>query len=475
MQRNRWIILSAALLSAAGCGRQQGAESTQLDFSTSIEVGRVVTVGRAPITETVELTGTLVPFRAATIVAEVDGVIQHIPRVEKPLEYELDGRRHSAQLHLDIGHRVRAGDVLAEIDPADFQLALNVANAQLALARNELADLKAWRRSEEVDQLQAQLAEAQAMYQRTRRDLQRYTELLQQNATPRGEYDRVETAYHAAKAVLENAQAAANIATAGPTPEQLAVAQSGVDLAEAEVRLREEKLSKCTIRAPYDAIIADRFIGEGDRVTAMPRVEIMQIMDPSILFAQIEVPERLAGRIGMNDPAVVVPNQDGDRVPGVVALINEKIDPASRAFRVRVGLDNSRGLFKPGAFCHVQLMIGSAPDALAVPAAAITFSEGNPSVWVLEQGRARRQPVTLGLKGDAAYQVDGVDEGATVIADNLALLSDGAQVEVRASDGAGRAATTGGAAAAALRRASEPVATADAAASKSPRAEGKRP
>ncbi len=414
--------LAALALVAPGCSRRGLSEADALQEPPPLEVD-VTAVGRQPITESLQLNGSLIPFRFANLTAEVDGVIQNIPDGDT-VHYRAEGRSAEQGVTLDIGHRVKKGDVLVELDPTDHQLALTAAKAKLALAENERDKLKIWRRPEERRQLELQLKEAEAQCKKCGDDLDRVTALREKNTVSQEEYDRVSLAADVAKVLRDRAKAAVDMAENGPMKEELAMADAQVALAKAEVKMREQNVAKCTIRAPYDAIVAERYVGVGDRVTALPRVEIMQIVDADILFAQVSVPERYQGRIQVGDTARVrvpgVTDRPREGVPAakdfldaVVGLVNGKIDPETRTFRVRVGVDNRSGLLKSGTFAQVEFNVKSAPEALVVPASAVTYAEGKPAVFVLQGDRVRRCPVVLGITSR---------EGADATADRLEVL-----------------------------------------------------
>ncbi len=429
-RRLRYFLALALLLPATGCGRTAATESsTEPPAPILVDVAPVE---RASIRTELDMVGTLIPLRATTVVSDVDGRIASFPSSERRIEYEEAGQMKSEALGLDLGHPVRKGDVLVQIDTVDFELALRTAKAEYELAQRNLEHLRAWKREEEVRQLEARLEEAQAAADRAQADLARAEQLLGTRTVSQSQFDETVAAAHMAAAAVRQAEAAVEMARAGPTPEELAVAEAQVAAAAARVAIQQEKLDKTTVRAPYDAVIADRYVDVGDRVTAMPRVEIMQIIDPQVLFAQVAVPERYQEVVKLGDVATVTAEGVVAAFPARVDLINAKIDPETRTFRVRVTIDNREGVLRAGGFVRVALPVGSAADVPVVPAEAVVFTEGRPAVFVYEDGRVRRVSVEVGLSDGEFYEItSGVEPGRRVAVSRTSLLTDGMAVTAR--------------------------------------------
>jgi len=440
------LFLTTALLAtvSVGCSRPQRDDGPKLDALPVLEITNVATVRRAEITESLELVGTLYPWRYATIVSEVDGVIASLPTHGEEIKAEVGERKFSMPVLIDMGHEVKEGSILAEIDKRPFQLELDAANARLDVAAKELADLLAWKRKEEVAQLQAGADEAGALEKRAKLDLDRCEELCEKDAVSESQHDATLAAYQTAQAAKKRADAALQLAKAGPTPEQIAVGKAQLALAESQVALRKDDLAKCTIYCRYDAVVVDRYVGVGDRVTAMPRVEIMQIIDPSILLAQVSVPEKYQRLVKVNDLATVQAPGISRPVPGLVALVNQKIDPETRTFRARVGVENSKldpesptsqRTFKSGSYVRVTLSLASESDALVVPAEAMTFEAGQPAVFVFCGDHVEKRSVTVGMASGAEYEIrEGLSEGDQIVVGGTALLADGLPVRLKGPD-----------------------------------------
>lgn len=372
----------------------------------------------------------MLPIRSTIIVAEIDGVIQSFSDSSQSVQYDEDGEQKSVNLVLGMGSWVNEGDVLIELEPEDYQLKLEQAEAQRNLVQRQLADLLAWRRSEEVAKLQARVVEAEATQELAEAELGRVERLLESNAISAGQFDTVSAAARRSRAALDQENAELTLAKAGPTQEQIAVAQALLDAAEVEVRQRQHELGKTTIRAPYSGVIIERYLDIGDRVTAFPRVEMMRLVDPRILFAEIDVAERYMSDVRMEDEAEVQSPGSLEVVRGSVKQINSFVDPETRTFRVRVAIDNGQGRQRPGGFVRVKLPIRSGSDALVVPRSAVTFSDGEPAVFVYRRDECvEYRRVELGIvTKDVCEVTGGLSDGEVVSVTNPALLTDGLRV-----------------------------------------------
>lgn len=410
-----------------GCQQQEdAAEKSDVPRLLKVEV---VDIQPQRIDTTLRLVGTLIPIRATTIATEVDGTIKSFPLSDRKIVYEENGKTCSITLGLDLGQKVRKGEIICQIDPADSQLALDVAQASLQLVRGDLANLLAWKRPEEVAQLDAQLDEARATHARAAADLERSKKLLKRQTTSQSIHDEMVMVERTAAAGVRRAEAALALAKAGPTVEQINVGKAHIEAAQAEVARATETLRKTSIRAPYDAVVSDRYVDVGSRVTSMPMVDIMQLIDPRVLLAQVAMPEQYQGMVKLDSVAMVSAAGVSRAVPAVVDLINSMIDPETRTFRVRVTIDNRKDIFKAGGFVNVDIPIVSASGVLAVPQAAITLSNGTPTVFVYKDGCVHRRVVRPGMRNRSYVEiVSGLSPGEQVVTGKTSLLADGLRV-----------------------------------------------
>lgn len=410
---------------SSGAGDKSNQSSMGEGLHVEVQLARVV---REDLASSIELVGNFLPYKRTILVAEVDAIIADIPDRRVEFQGEI------FELPLDIGAEVEKGELLVQLDDSEFQIRKEVALADLAKAQRDLEMLIEWTRPEDVRRLKATVAEAEARRQNILADLRRGEGLVRSNAISESEVDRLKSEATASNAVLDRAQAALDTALAGPTKAELAVAEAVVSQEEAKVKQAQWKIDRTSLRAPYDAMITDRYVDEGDRVTALPRVEIMELMNVSILSAEIGVPQRYMQAIHVGDLAIIMTSDDSKSVQGVVARINHKIDPATRTFRVRVGVRNPDHRFHVGQFVRVKLDVKTAAKTLVIPRQALVFSGGQPQVFVLRDGKANRRDVQLGIEAaDSVEVISGLTENEQVVVDDPSVLTDAMPVRVRRS------------------------------------------
>ncbi len=434
------ILTIVSCLAIPGCGRSR-ADQSQLpgELTTVADPGpvevRVLEVQNRRIEAPFEAIGNLVPLKRSVVYTQVDGTVRSVARSPRPLRVVVDGRPIDYPLSVDIGVPVRKGDVVIQLERRPYELAVQEAEKRLARARRELEQLLAWQRPEEVRQLKAAVRAAEAELKLEQSTLERYRRLREQGAVSEEEFQRQQTRVRLAAARLDQLSAQLAIAEAGPTAEQIAVARAAVEQAEAALELAQYRLERTTVRAPYDGVITEFFVAEGEHVLAAPRTKLFEIVMDQILVAQVNVPERYLGLISPGDRVTLRVVNRNEPFEGTVAFVNGKVDHLTRTFRVRIGVDNRKREFKPGQYVRVRFQLRAPEPAPVVPVTAIRYEEGDPVVYVVQAGVAQRRRLQLGLRSDTQAQVvGGLRAGELVVVDPVELVADGMPVRVVARD-----------------------------------------
>ena len=426
-----WIVV-IGFAGASGCGASPGDRPNQAEFAASRVQVSVTEVRAGDISQSIELVGNFLPRKRTVIVTEVDGLIKSIAHAKQKFEVEVDGQRYVEHLSLDLGERVTKGSTLLQIDPVEYELSLASAKAALVEADMALTALRAWRRPEEIQRLRAVHKEAEARLSLAESELKRTTSLRAKKLVTGSAYEQRESERDVAKARLDAAAADLLVATNGPTQPEIDLAESRVALAQAEVDIRQDELSRTTIKAPYDGVITDRYVSVGERVTALPRVEIMEMMDLSFVVVQVGIPERLIHQVSLKDRVAVKAEGTVGSVPGIVVLLNEKIDRDSRTYRDRIAVNNRERRFKAGQFVRVSFVFRSSSSHVLVPRQAVTYAGGQPQVFVLTGEKVSLRNVRLGLSDGKQVEIlEGLVPNETVVVDDPAILSDAMPVQLR--------------------------------------------
>jgi membrane fusion protein, multidrug efflux system len=300
------------------------------------------------------------------------------PRVESRLGFRVAGKIVRRQAEL--GQRVKAGQVLAQLDPQDYKLAADAARAQVAAASTNL-DLAA-------------------------ADFKRYSVLKDQNFISGAELERRETALKAAQAQLD--QAKAQLASQGN--------QAGY----------------ATLVADVSGVVTAIEAEPGQVVTAgMPVVRIAQDGPRDVVFS---VPEDKVAGVKPGSAVTVRVWAANASLPGKVREIAASADPVTRTFQVKVSLPESASP-SIGATVYVTpqtLGLAGAP-VIKLPTSALRKEGAGTAVWVLDRQTMtlKSQPVQIATAdGNEAVIASGLQPGMTVVSAGVHVLSPGQKVAI---------------------------------------------
>lgn len=352
------LLLVATL---AACSKAPPAEEP-------VRAVKVITIGTSPFGSEPEFS------------AEVKA------RVESRLGFRVAGKIIKRQV--DLGQQVKAGQVLAQLDPQDYRLAADAARAQsaAALTNRDLA-----------------LA-----------DLKRYRELKAQNFISGAELERRETTWKAAQAQLEQAQA--------------------------QLSSQGNQASYTTLVADVSGVVTAVEAEPGQVVTAGATVlRIAQDGARDVVFA---VPEDRAGLIKVASAVKVRSWADDREMEGTVREVAASADPVTRTFTIKVAIDAATApalgatvSARPKALAHGGVSV------IKLPLAALRQDGLNSAVWVLDKATmtVRSQPVQLATAdGNDAVVAGGLTPGMQVVVAGVHVLSPNQKVTLYTPKGAGQ-------------------------------------
>jgi RND family efflux transporter MFP subunit len=388
--RRRWggrlfavggLLLLAGGLSLGAWGnysQQQEVMAIAMQERDFVPSLRVATVEASPATISVTLPGTTAAFAAANIYARATGYI--------------------AKRNVDIGDRVKAGDLLA-------QLAVPELDDQIS--QNEAT----------LDQLRSALDQAEANRKLAESTWGRDEPLVKQGwFTPQqGDID------------IKNLKAQEAAA---------ASAKHNVTAQEKLVKQLRQNRDYASVVAPFDGVITQRNVDVGSLVqgNATSGTFMFEIMQEDVIRVWVYVPQDAAFGVAPGIDAVVhVPELPDREFPGTVTRIADALQSGTRTLLTEVDLHNPDGALSAGIYCTVELHIPRKTPSLSVPADAIIFNRNGMQVAVVSDGKAEIRKVRVKRDLGTWVEVDtGIKAGDQVILNPPVNLADGSKVQARA-------------------------------------------
>jgi HlyD family secretion protein len=204
---------------------------------------------------------------------------------------------------VDAGMRVAAGDPLFSLDDADQKAALAGAEARLAQAKAELANLETGERPEEVAVLAATLSSARATFQNAEDDYRRKVQLRQNGTVAQATVDAAETAMSTASAQVDVAQRQLEVARLPARPDQIDAANRNVNALAADLDQAKTALARRALSAPAAGLVEETYYEPGELVAAgQPVVSLLPDANRKVRFF---VPERLLAKVNIGSTVAV--------------------------------------------------------------------------------------------------------------------------------------------------------------------------
>jgi HlyD family secretion protein len=299
----------------------------------------------------------------------------YVEATEVRVAAEVGGR--IVELRVEEGKKVSAGDLLARLDPADIEIAIQRARAERDQAAAQLRLVRAGPRVEDVRQARAQaqsahaeIAAAQAELDAAGADLQRFEALLKANAGSRKQRDDAATRREVAAARVSAARERARAADegvarlrAGSRAEEIAAAQARVSAADAQIASLEKSLADTHVKAPVAGTITSKLADAGEVIA--PRSPIAVVSDLDHAWANVYVDEPLVPRLRLGQAATLLTDA-GQRLAGTITFISPRAEFTPRnvqtadersklVYRIKVTVDNREGILKPGMPVEAEL------------------------------------------------------------------------------------------------------------------------
>lgn len=409
------VTVSAAFFGLVGLtvARQLGAGRQPEQGRGPVPVA-VSSPRRGEIRRVLSYAGTVEPQATVTVTPKVAGRVESIAVRE--------------------GDRVARGQLLAVMESDVVRLQMEQAQGAWRAAEAQYEKAKKGVRSEELENAEALLAQAEKDVASAEDSYQRLGKLYKEGTISRSRYDDAERQLGAARTQLENARRNVQMMRQGASTEELAMAESQMRAMQAQYDLARLGMDNARVTAPLSGHVVKVHTDQGNMAgQATPLVTIAQ--DDQVLV-RVPVPEKHYGELRQRQDSLearVTLNALPGRVyAGRVTAIAPTIDPASRTFSVELEVANPSGELKAGMYARVELVVERIDDALLVPAVAVVRRGGRTGVFTVHEGSsevARFTEVETGLAEGQLVQVTrGLGETDRVVTEGNTFLEDGEEV-----------------------------------------------
>jgi len=344
---------------------------------------KTVAVAETPFGETVTANGTLAAFDQTTVSVKVPGRLRAIS--------------------VDLGTVVSKGQVIAQLEPEDYKLRVQQAEASLSQARARLG-LAPDGADDNVDPEQtATVRQARAVLDEARFNRDRAGKLVEQGIIAKADFDTANAAFKVAEGRYQDAY------------EEIRNRQGILAQRRTEVALARQQLKDTAVYSPLDGIVQEKKASAGEYLAAgAPVVDIVK-MDPLRLRAQI--PERESRNVQSGQSVRVTVEGDPNVYLGQIRRLSPVIAEQNRMLIVEADVRNN-GRLRPGSFARAEIVTNDSKMAITVPNNAIVTFAGIEKVIVVQNGKALEKPITTGRRsGEWTEIVSGINLGEKVIID----------------------------------------------------------
>jgi HlyD family secretion protein len=391
----RIFAIGALAVSLAGCSKSETAQASSEDGAA--KPVKVEPVRQESVRRAVDVVGTLTAVDQVTISSEADGKVSRILA--------------------DLGDRVKAGQVLLQIDNEKQQYSYEQQQAALARAlaqygASDPQNLPDIEKTPDAQRANADLVQATQAFERA-------SELFKRTLISQQALDDARAALQSKRAIYNAAlQNGKNL-------------RASIQASEATMKLAGRQLRDTEIRAPFDGFVERRLVNLGELVKSQTPVMAVVRLDP--LKVTAEIPEKMAPWISVGQQVDLQVDAYRDRkFSGKLSRISPGVNTATRAFPFEALVPNPDTVLKPGTFARVHIESGQVDTVLTLPYAALQYRYGVNRVFVVTGGKLALRELAVGQRlGERIEIMSGVKAGESVAVTDVDTLADGTPVAVR--------------------------------------------
>jgi membrane fusion protein, multidrug efflux system len=351
---------------------------------------------------------------------------------ESKLAFRIDGP--IVEYDVRIGQFFRKGDVIAKVDPRDFEISVSRIEATLASTQANLKAMRRGARKEDIEVLKAQRASINASLINAKAQYERHKALLEQKMVPKADYDRVKSSYDMLTASMEQIVKELEKAHNGARSEDIEAMEKQIEMLNTNLADAKNALLDTDLYAPFDGYIAQKFVENYESIEhGQP---IVSILDCSSLEVTVGIPEELLTQQHNFSKYIC----EFDVFPGVqtestLKELGRKPDQLTQSYPLTVQFKPEDNMaVRPGMAASVLISIedNNAESSFVLPVETVVSDKGdNRYAWVLDPDsqRVAKRPVTVKqlMKGSIEIS-DGLKAGEWVVTAGANFLNENQKV-----------------------------------------------
>lgn len=380
------------------------------------------------------------PIKMITIESPTSAMERSFPAVVRAgdrsdLSFRVSGT--IAEIAAVEGQAYSVGDILARLDPRDFENRVAEARSNLASADADLAVIQAGARSEDIALLEAQLAAATARNEQALSDFNRQKQMYERGLIAKSEYEKSETAQKVTSRDVESASQQLAKARTGARPEEIRSAEARVETMRIKVREAEAALDDTQLRAPFNGVVGTVYMDSFQETQA--KQAVLSFQDIGGLEVELQVPESLVMRKragGTLEFEVTLTGDSSQKYTAAFRRFSTEADPVTQTYRLTLSMDTPLDVnVFPGMTAEVKIKAAGSDSVdlpLLIPVQAVGASaDGSAIVWPVDLStmQVRPQPVKTGMLTEENIEIiEGLQPGDTIASAGVSYLRDGMRV-----------------------------------------------
>ncbi len=364
------LFLAVFLIVISGCGKKdEGPVNGDKTVPVVVQEAK-----KEDISARTVITGKVAPLSEVIIVPKIPGKVAQVP--------------------VDVGSRVKKGDLLVKLDTTDLEISLSA-------AVNGLENAK--------------LTHNQAVlnYNNAKANYERMRSLYDEGAVSKQQLEQAELAYNLARDAMN-----------APV---VATAQNQID------NIRNQ-IANATITSPINGEVAARNIDPGEMASPSSPQPIMTVVNIDKVYIEATVAESDIALIKAGQEVSVKVDAAGGSFQGVVKILSPVANPQTKGYSIKIEMENPERKLKPGMFAEIQLVTKNREDTVVIPKEALVNRGSDKIIYVVRDNVAEERTVATGIETDDKVEiVQGLSAGEKYVVEGQHSLFDKARVTMRSA------------------------------------------